>query len=193
MRSFHLYAGLAASPFVILYAASTVALNHPQMLGRGGATATQAAQVRVPASDDGLVFARDVLRQLGVAGEVKFVRRDLKAGEVEIPVQQAGARSTVTVDLATGRTLVEREQPRLVESLVFFHKMPGPHVVAMRGNSTAVALWRWMADASVMAILFLAASGLYLWTALRAERTVGLVSLAGGALVFAALVVGLVL
>lgn len=192
-RTAHLYVGLAVSPFVIVYAVSTVALNHPELLGRGASPATQIAHVRVPASDDNLTFARDVLRQVGVTGEVKFVRRDVKAGEVEIPVQHAGARSTVTVDLATGRTIIDREEPRLVESLVFFHKMPGPHVVALRGNSTAVALWRWIADTSVLAIIFLAASGLYLWTALRAERTIGLVSLAAGAVVFAALLVGLVL
>ena len=193
MRSLHLYAGLAASPFVLVYAVSTVALNHPELLGRGAPPRTQTAQVRVPASEDNLVFARDVLGQVGLAGEVNFVRRDVEAGEVRFPVQRAGARSTVTVELATGRTTIERQQPRLLESLAFFHKMPGPHNVALRGNSTAVALWRWLADASVLAILFLAASGLYLWTGLRAERTVGLVSLAGGALVFALLVAGLVL
>lgn len=193
IRTFHLYVGLAVSPFVIIYAASTVALNHPELLGRGASPATEIAHVRVPRSEDSLIFARDVLRQLGMAGEVNFVRRDVKEGKVKIPVQRAGTRSTVTVDLASGRAVIERDQPRLIESLVFFHKMPGPHNVALRGNSTAVSLWRWLADASVLAILFLAASGVYLWTALRAERTVGLVSLGGGALVFTALVVGLIL
>jgi hypothetical protein len=193
MRSLHLYSGLIVSPFVLVYAASTIALNHPTWLGGPGEPRTEIGQVRPPVSEDSLTIARDVLGQLGIRGEAMFVRRDVKAGEVEIPVQHAGAKSSVTVDLATGRAVVERHRPSLVDSVIFFHKMPGPHVVAMRGYSTAVALWRWLADASVLAIVFLAASGLYLWTALKAERTVGLVSLGAGAAVFLALVLGMVL
>jgi hypothetical protein len=97
------------------------------------------------------------------------------------------------VDLAAGRAVVEREPPSLAASLVYFHKMPGPHVVALRGNSLPVALWRWIADAAVCAILFLAATGLYLWLALRAERRIGLVCLAAGAAAFVLLIGGLVL
>lgn len=193
MRNFHLYVGLAVSPFVLVYAGSTVVLNHPGLWSNPGEPRVEIRQVRTPTSEDSLTIARDVLGQLGVEGEAMFVRRDAEAGVVEIPVQHAGAKSTVTVDLATGRAVIERQHPSLIESLIFFHKMPGPHVVAMRGNSTAVALWRWLADSSVLALLFLAASGLYLWTSLRAERKIGLISLAAGASVFVALVAGIAL
>lgn len=193
IRSLHLYVGLAASPFVVVYAVSTIALNHPTWGATSSEPRVEARQVRVPATEDGLTFARDVIGQLGLRGEVMFVRRDAEAGRVEFPLQRAGDRRTIAVDIATGRAEIERQAPSLIESLVFFHKMPGPHLVATRGNSTAVALWRWMADASVLAIVFLGASGLYLWTALRAERRVGLVSLGAGAAVFAALIAGLAL
>jgi hypothetical protein len=43
-------------------------------------------------------------------------------------------------------------------------------------------VWRWMADATVYLILFISLSGVYLWYALRAERSVGFFLLFAGAL-----------
>ncbi len=37
-------------------------------------------------------------------------------------------------------------------------------------------LWSWLADATVYLILFLSATGIYLWSVIRAERKAGLVS-----------------
>lgn len=193
LRTLHLYVGLVASPFVLVYAISTLALNHPAGLTAAPTTPRQArVQIADPAGDS-LALARDVARQLDVSGEIMFVRRDLKTGELEIPVQHAGRRSTIEVDLATGKARVESKPGSILQSLIFFHKAPGPHVVAMRGNSPAVALWRWVADGAVLAIVFLVATGVWLWTALRAERRFGMVCLFGGASVFAVLVAGLVL
>jgi hypothetical protein len=60
--------------------------------------------------------------------------------------------------------------------------MPGPHNVALRGNSPYMRLWRYLADATSYGVLFLSLSGLYLWAVLRAERRLGLALLAAGAL-----------
>lgn len=196
MRDLHLYVGLAASPLVLVYAVSTVALNHPTWLAAPDsepAVRTAAVVLQNPEQADSLVLGREVLRQTGVVGEIMFVRRKTEERRLEIPVQLAGQKTTIRVDLATGRAVIERQRPSLIASLIYFHKMPGPHVVAMRGNSLPIALWRWIADGAVCAILFLAASGVYLWTALRAERRIGVLSLAGGAVVFTLLVLGMVL
>jgi hypothetical protein len=196
MRDLHLYVGLAASPFVLVYAVSTVALNHPTWLAATDsepAVRTAAVFLQNPEEADSLALGREVLRQTGVVGEIMFVRREPKERRLEIPVQLAGQKTTIRVDLAAGQAIIERQRHSLIASLTYFHKMPGPHVVAMRGNSLPVALWRWIADVAVCAILFLAATGVYLWTALRAERRIGVVSLVGGAAVFTLLVVGMVL
>lgn len=196
MRDLHLYIGLAASPFVLLYAVSTIALNHPTWLAERVSepeVRTAAVLLRDPEDADSLALGREVLRQTGVVGEIMFVRREREERLLEIPVQLAGQKTTIKVDLATGQAVIERQQSSLITSLTYFHKMPGPHVVAMRGNSLPVALWRWIADAAVCAILFLAATGVYLWTALRAERALGVVCVGGGVAVFALLVLGMVL
>ena len=52
--------------------------------------------------------------------------------------------------------------------------MPGPHNVNMRGNSSYMKVWRWLADVSSYGLIFLTLSGVYLWIALQAERRIGL-------------------
>jgi hypothetical protein len=70
--------------------------------------------------------------------------------------------------------------------------MPGPHNANIRGNWPFTRLWGWLADTTVYLLLFLSATGVYLWTALRAERRAGLVVLGAGALSFAVIVAALV-
>jgi hypothetical protein len=71
--------------------------------------------------------------------------------------------------------------------------MPGPHNVALRGNWPYIRLWRWFADATAYATLFITISGIYLWVALKAERRIGLGLLAAGIVSFFGLVAALAL
>lgn len=64
------------------------------------------------------------------------------------------------------------------------HKSPGPHLADMRMNWVYMRIWRWLADATVYLLLFVSASGIYLWHVIRAERRAGLVLLAAGAISF---------
>jgi hypothetical protein len=66
--------------------------------------------------------------------------------------------------------------------------MPGPHNVAIRGNWFATRAWGWATDATIFLWLFITMSGVYLWFAINAERTIGIALLAGGAATFVALV-----
>lgn len=194
LRDLHLYVGLAAAPFVVLYAVSTMNLNHPGWAwGAEREAPSTSVAVRLPPGADSLTLGREALRQAGVSGEIMFVRRIPEEQRLEIPVQRPGEKITLQVDLAAGRAVVERQRTSFWSRLVFWHKMPGPHVVDLRGNWGLVALWRWMADASALSILFLAATGAYLWLGLKAERRTGWISLAGGLVVLAALVIGIVL
>lgn len=195
VRSLHLYLGMAAAPFLLIYAVSTLLLNHPDWLAAPDprpAVRTVKVSLSGGTSADSLALGREVLRQTGVRGEIMFVERKPALHRLKVPVQQAGRKTSIEVNLSTGTAVVRQDHDSLLQSLVFHHKMPGPHVVAMRGNSAPVALWRWLADATVCAAIFLAASGTYLWLALRAERRLGTVSLVAGAAVFMALVVGIV-
>lgn len=182
IRDLHLYAGLFLSPFLLVFAVSTLVLNHPARSANAAATTTRkdiAVDVR---GDVGSVeHARAILEQLGVTGEIDYVRHNAKAGRLFIPVAKPGEATKVDVDLRAQRATVERQERGLADALVYLHKMPGPHNVKFRGNWVYLTWWGVTADVVVYGLLFLTLSGVYLWWALKSERAIGWLLLGGGA------------
>ncbi len=188
-RDLHLYAGLFLSPFVLLFAISTVLLNHPSRPAPGKPPAKRQASIKVPPGEMGSIpHAREILGQLGVTGEMDYVRHNAKAEKLLIPVSKPGESTRVEIDLKTGTATIEQEQRGLGDALNYLHKMPGPHNVRFRGNWTYMSWWAVTTDVVVYGILFLTISGLYLWWKLKAERTVGWALVGGGAATVALLV-----
>ena len=103
-----------------------------------------------------------------------------------------GSETVVNIQTDTKAATIARRSTGLADALIYLHKLPGPHLVAIRGNSFFMQVWRGLADATVYLILFLTASGGYLWAVLRAERRVGLAMLAAGALSLGGIVYALV-
>jgi hypothetical protein len=194
IRDLHLYAGLFLCPFVLLFAISTVLLNHPSRSAPGKPAAKRQASVKVPPGEVGSIpHARDILGQLGVTGEMDYVRHNAKAEKLLIPVSKPGESTRVEIDLKTGTATIEHEERGLADALNYLHKMPGPHNVRFRGNWTYMSWWAVTTDVVVYGILFLTISGLYLWWKLKAERTVGWVLVGGGAATVALLIGAIVM
>jgi hypothetical protein len=120
------------------------------------------------------------------------VRHVASEHRLEVPVRLPTTDATVVVDYGQRRVTVATRRHPFREALVFLHKMPGPHNASVRGNSNFVRAWARLADASAYGLLFLTLSGVYLWTALKAERTIGILLIVAGALSFFGLVYGLV-
>jgi hypothetical protein len=189
-RDLHLYAGLFLSPFILIFAVSTLVLNHP---GKGGAAAEPGAPWTQPVTFDPnapgtLGQARNILGQLRLTGEIDNVQHNKKAGKLTIPVSKPGELTTVSVDLPSGVATVQRKVEGMAAALVYLHKRPGPHLVMFRGNWIYMAAWSRLADATVYGTFFLTASGLYLWWFFKAERRLGWVLLAAGFLTVCGLV-----
>ena len=194
-RDLHLYVGLFLAPFVLLYAISAILLNHaylPWGSRSGEPAARDTLRVVVPDDDDGLVVAKAVQRQVGVRGEIGWVSRNVERHRLDFPIETPGRLTNVRVDLATGIATVEARETGVWDAAIQLHKLPGPHLVKIRGNWFGTRLWRWLADATVYLLLFLTESGVYLWLVLRAERRTGLVFLGAGAVTFVALLLGIV-
>lgn len=189
IRDLHLYAGLFLCPFVLLFAGSTFLLNHPAHAPSGPPEPKREVTVQLPAGEPGSIgHAREILRQIGVTGEMDYVRHNAKSGRLFIPVTRPGETARVEVDLRAKTATIERETRGLGEALNYLHKMPGPHNVSFRGNWVYMGWWKITTDAAVYGILFLTVSGLYLWWKWKAERTVGWALVGSGAATVAILV-----
>lgn len=111
---------------------------------------------------------------------------------MSFPIQTPGRTTKVSLDTDAGRVDATTTRTGVWASMVYLHKMPGPHNVNIRGNWPVTKAWGWFADANVYLLLFVSVSGLYLWAVIAAERRTGLLFLGAGMLSFILLVVGLV-
>jgi hypothetical protein len=196
-RDLHLYLGLFISPFVLIFSVSVFYLVH-------GAARRPApgpddgprivSDVSVPAGvarmqgRDRVDALRPVLDRLGVEGEIDFVRHVAAEHRLIVPVRLPDRDTVVTLDYEQRTATVVSRRQSLGDALVYLHKMPGPHNADVRGNSSGMRAWRVLADGTAYLVLFITVSGIYLWTALRAERRAGLLFLLLGAVTFFGLV-----
>jgi hypothetical protein len=196
-RDLHLYLGLFLSPFILLFSVSVFYLVHglAQRPAPGLSAATRTVTgVSVPPGLAGLQgrarvdALRPVLDQLGVRGEIDFVRHVASERHLIVPVRLPDLDTTVTLDYDRRTATVISRRQSFGDALVYLHKMPGPHNVDVRGNSWPMRAWRGLADASAYLLLFLTFSGIYLWVALKAERRIGLALILAGGVTFGGLV-----
>jgi hypothetical protein len=198
LRDLHLYFGLFISPFVLLFATSVFYLNHGKLRQSTPPDRETFRELRIPDGFDrvngreAVERAKEIVAQVGVSGEVGLPRYASKDRHLIFPVSKAGLESTVRVDLDARTATVTRRRMSLWESLAYLHKMPGPHNLAIRGNWIGTNVWRWFADATIYLLLFISASGLYLWWAVKAERRIGLTLLTAGAVTLLGLVYAIV-
>ncbi|MBI3681114.1 MAG: PepSY-associated TM helix domain-containing protein [Acidobacteria bacterium] len=193
-RDLHLYVGLFLSPFVLVFAISVFYLVHSRV-GREAAPPGRVVS-NLPVTDelerlsgrDQVNSVRPLLDRLGVRGEVSFIRRIPKEHRLVIPVLVPGRETTVELDLQSRTATISERSTGVSNALIHLHKMPGPHNVNIRVNSSYMRIWRWLADVTTYGLLFLTFSGVYLWAVLRAERRVGIGLLSAGAISFCGIV-----
>ena len=196
-RDLHLYAGLFLSPFVLVFSVSVFYLVHgsayrpapdPSESSRtvnNLAVPPNLASLQGRARVDAL---RSVLDQVGISGEVDFVRHLPGEHRLIAPVRLPSRDTLVSLDYEQRTAIITSRRHSFGDALVYLHKMPGPHNVDLRGNSLLMRWWRHLADATAYVTLFITVSGIYLWLALTAERRVGITLVLAGGVTFWVLV-----
>ena len=194
-RDLHLYLGLFLSPFVLVFAASVFFLVHPQSSSQARSSPNRnvadlpvTQEIERLSGREQVAALRPALKAMGVDGEVDFIRRIPREHRIVFPVRIPGRETVVDLDLLHRTAVLSARSTGLRDALVHLHKMPGPHNVNVRGNSTWMRVWRWLADIATYGLLFLTLTGLYLWAVLKAERLVGIGLLCMGGISFFGLV-----
>jgi hypothetical protein len=198
-RDLHLYAGLFLSPFVLLFALSAVFLNHNWRPGplKPASVKRTVTGLRLPEGlersegMDRVQKVRQLLPQIGVTGEVSYINYEAGERRMQAPVQQAGRTTDIDIDFTTSTAKLSERTTGVWDGLIFLHKMPGPHLVAIRKNWVITRLWSYLADATVYLLFFLTATGIYLWLVVKAERRTGLILAGAGVLSFCVVIYGL--
>lgn len=191
-RDLHLYLGLFIAPFVLVFSISVFLLVHAWLPGAKGPPGPPrvVSDIALPANLDNLggrarVDAlQTVLAEIGVTGEIAFVRHNVKKGILLFPVLVPGSETTVEIDLAARTAAISPRDTGIGDALVALHKSPGQHLADIRMNWMPMRAWLWLADGTVYLLFFISVSGVYLWAVLRSERRIGLALVGAGAVSF---------
>lgn len=185
VRRLHLYLALFLAPWMLMYALSTIAMNHRAYLagiyGRGPAPWRPEREFTYQGTLAPGASPREVARQLldslDLGGAHQVNRRP--DGALVIQRQDLLQPRRLTFTPATQHVLIERQESRPSALLERFHRR--------RGYDTGYlldTLWAISVDLVIAAIIVWCLSGLWLWWEMKSTRLLGAVGALGGLVLF---------
>jgi hypothetical protein len=185
-RRVHYYLGLFLFFFIWLFAFTGLLLNHPrwqfaQFWPSRIQSTTEHTIAAVTAAND-TDRARDVMRQLGVAGELQWPARQPANGPFTFQVNRPGFNVDVKADLQGGRATVQRTQLNAWGVMHVLHTFTGAPAADSRNRRdwTLTTVWALSMDAVAVGLIVMVFGSYVMWFRLRAKRIGGIVALALG-------------
>ncbi len=181
LRRTHMYLALFLMPWMLMYAVSTMAMNHRHSLqkyfGKEPAYEKESVTVfsiQLDASAPEQMTARRILISLGLDG--RHSARKSPSGETLTIYRNDPLRPRrITYTYATGSLVIERQVLRAPAFLENMHRRKG-----FESQFVADDLWALSVDLVIAAMVFWAASGLWMWWEMKAARTWGALATAAG-------------
>lgn len=180
-----MYLALFLTPWVLMYALSTMVMNHRELFRQryGGAVVLFEKEKEVPYA---AVFAAGtrpqeigerILKDLQLEGT--FNARREPGGNVTVVRQDPITPRRITFHPAQSKLVVEREAFRAQPFLERMHRRRGYQHPYLLEDSWAVSV-----DVVIIAMVFWVLSGLWMWWELRATRMLGAIFIATGVILF---------
>lgn len=191
MRRIHMYLGLFLTPWMLMYALSTMVMNHREFVASFHSTKTPVLTTEreldytrtFPTGTTPQEMGRQILDDIGLAGAHR-VSGGKEGKPLVIDRQQPRAQRRITLDPKTSKLTIQREEFRSATFLERMHRRRGyQHPYALEDT------WAFSVDLTVLTILFWAFSGVWIWWELRPTRIWGYVAGGLGLLLFAAFLV----
>ncbi len=187
-RSLHYYLGLYFLFFLWLFSFTGLLLNHPQW--RFGEfwslrKETRLEKVIEPTSATNDVDrAKDVMRQLNLAGEIDWPDRQLDTGRLDFNVNRPGRMNRIRVDFVQRRAAVQQIDINSWGVMNALHTFSGTRTnnPKTQRDWALTTVWVVVMDALAAGLLLMVLSSYYMWYRLRQKRRWGLIALTAGAL-----------
>ena len=185
-RRLHFYLGLFLLFFTWLFALTGLLLNHPrwqfaQFWPNRIQSTTEHPIGSVTAVVD-IDRARDVMRQLGIAGEVQWPATQPANGPFTFQVSRPGLVIDVNADLRAGRATAQRTQLNAWGVMHVLHTFTGAPALDSRNRRdwTLTTIWALSMDAVAAGLIVMVLSSYVMWFRLRVKRLGGILALALG-------------
>ena len=185
-RRVHYYLGLYLLFFIWLFAFTGLLLNHPrwqfaQFWPNRILSTTEQTLESVTAVAD-IERARDVMRQLGIDGEVQWPATQPPNGPFTFQVGRPGLVVDVKADLGRGRATVQTTQLNAWGVMHVLHTFTGAPAADSRNRRdwTLTTVWALSMDAVAVGLIVMVLGSYVMWFRLGTKRLGGIVALALG-------------
>jgi hypothetical protein len=173
MRNIHLGIALTVIVMAMVFAVSTIFFMYRSWFPDEITETERTIQVAADAAATPRDLAMELNRDHGLKGEVLGITETDDGYTFRI--FRPGAEHSVEYSRATGVATIKDKQWQLGQKLMQLHTMHG-----FFHESTTAWLWSAFSALTSLGMLFLGASGIYLWFVNRAERVVGSIILTVG-------------
>jgi len=198
-RKLHFYAGLFLLFFMWLFAFTGLILNHPTWtLPESWNNRKETNYVREitaldPEVKGDLGQAREIMRQIGIEGEILWTTTRTDPSQFEFQVRRPGHFFFIKADLAQKRVAVRQADVNLWGVIKVLHVFSGASIDDPRQSRdwALTTLWAFSMDAVAAGLIFTVLSSLYMWYELPQKRIPGAVALGLGSLICGLFCVGL--
>ena len=195
-RKLHYYVGLYFVLFLWLFSFTGLLLNHPRWaLSRipNDPGPVYERTIEPPAGNTDVERANDVVRHLGLRGEIDWPQGSAAPGMLEFNLAYPKQASQVKVDLTQNRATVRQADRSFWSALRISHTFSGSRYNAP-GTSRdwlLTSLWVVAMDALAVGLLVMVFGSYVMWYRLKARRALGWSALAAGLLSCGVFVFGL--
>jgi hypothetical protein len=182
-RRIHYYLGLYFLFFTWLFVFTGLLLNHPrwnfaQFWPNRVQTITEHS-IQPLTGASLFESARDVMRQLGIAGELQWPAQRSERGVLAFQVSRPGLILDIKANLEQRRATVQRNQLNgwgVVQLLHTFTGMPAADVYNGR-DWVLTTVWALSMDAVALGLIVMVLSSYVMWYRLKAKRISGILAL----------------
>jgi hypothetical protein len=183
-RKIHFYLGLYFLCFLWLFALTGLLLNHGQwrvaLAANARVESRSERRIDPPAGTTDLERAHDVMRQLGLAGEVDIPPQ--QAGTFQFSTSRPSDANTVRVNLEQGVASVQHFENSHWARFRILHTFSGSRYnqPASQRDWMVTSVWVFAMDALSVGLIVMILGSYYMWWRLKPKHALGLLSLAAG-------------
>jgi hypothetical protein len=186
VRQVHMYLALFLAPWMLMYALSTIVMNHRETfrqryggeLVRWVVEREQTLESQFSPGAKPALMAEQILRELDLSGNFNANLREQGKKLVIVRTGPVTPRR-ISYTPADGKLLVEKQEFRVQPFLESLHRR--------RGYQSSMALddtWAVSVDAVIVAMIFWVLSGLWMWWEMKTTRRLGAVFMLLGLALF---------
>jgi hypothetical protein len=182
-RRFHYYLGLYFLFFLWLFSLTGLMLNHQQWFTDLYARAERSYELPIttPAGDTLVAQTRDLMRQLGLQGEIDFPASQ-PAWHIDFNVSRPNGAARVRADLNAKQAFVHEFDNGRLLAFQIFHTFSGSRFnqPASQRDWMVTSVWVWAMDALAAGLIVMVLGSYYMWWRLKKHKALGAAVLALG-------------